>query len=173
MDFAKKHHTPAVREARAEDATAIAELLTDPIERWWSFPEYAPASLQSPAWISEHCAQALLCYVADVDKHIVGFVSLSALEGERSGMLQHLMVAPTHRGQDIATQLVRTALDSSFSRHGLREVHVAIVGGNEPAMMLFAELGFLPYGTREINDPAGQPARLVFLRITRGQYRQE
>ncbi len=102
-------------------------------------------------WVAQHPAAADL--VAERDGAIAGWLlagverdaGLLVPEAARvTGWISDVFVAPAHRGQGIATALIRAA-EARFAAHGIRRIEIAAVAGNARAIALYQRLGFAPY----------------------------
>lgn len=79
--------------------------------------------------------------VAEQGGEIVAFCKADIV-GVR-GYLDELVVKPEYRGQGIGSKLMDWA-DSVFREHGVRQVELLVVVGNEDARRFYERRGFLP-----------------------------
>lgn len=79
--------------------------------------------------------------VAEHDGGIVAFCKVDIV-GDR-GYLEELVVKPDYRGQGIGSKLMDWA-DGVFLEHGVRQVELLVVVGNEGARRFYERRGFLP-----------------------------
>lgn len=80
-----------------------------------------------------------LSFVARVDGRLVGTI-LAGHEGRR-GYLQHLAVAPGHRGQGIGSELVRRCLEA-LAREGIRKCHLFVLQDNSAGLAFWRKRGW-------------------------------
>lgn len=79
--------------------------------------------------------------VAEQGGEIVAFCKADIV-GVR-GYLDELVVKPEYRGQGMGSKLMDWA-DSVFREHGVRQVELLVVVGNEDARRFYERRGFLP-----------------------------
>ena len=79
--------------------------------------------------------------VAEQDDGVVAFCKVDIV-GDR-GYLEELVVRPGYRGQGIGSKLMDWA-DGVFLEHGVRQVELLVVAGNEEARRFYERRGFLP-----------------------------
>ena len=93
-------------------------------------------------------------FVAEVDGAVVGLVRVQALERfavpdvpalapRRYAMVQELVVAQSHQRRGIATRLMTEAHRWARDR-GLTQVGLTVYDFNQPALRLYAKLGYTP-----------------------------
>lgn len=127
-----------VRAGRPEDLPALRAILA-------ASPEAAPrpgdASFDGEQWLS-----------AWAEEQCVGFVSYRVVLGEAE--ILNLAVAPTHRRQGVASQLLRVLLP-------LADVwFLEVRASNEAAQRLYLAQGFQPIGRRKRYYSDGEDALL-------------
>lgn len=69
-----------------------------------------------------------LSFIAEEDGRVIG-CAMCGHDGRR-GYLQHVMVAPTHRGQGVANQLIERCL-SNLEQLGIYKTHIDVFVTNE------------------------------------------
>lgn len=79
--------------------------------------------------------------VAEQGGGIVAFCKVDIV-GDR-GYLEELVVKPEYRGQGIGSKLMDWA-DGVFLEHGVRQVELLVVVGNEDVRRFYERRGFLP-----------------------------
>ena len=97
-------------------------------------------------------------FMAEVDAEVVGLVRVQALERlevpdvpalapRRYAMVQELVVAQSHQRRGIAIRLMTEAHCWARDR-GLTQVELSVYDFNQPAMRLYAKLGYSPDSRR-------------------------
>ena len=129
----------AIRPMSVDDLPQVYKLglrcydVRDKPYNYWSVKEVAHHVEENPD----------LCYVAEHDGQIVGFVlgeeSYEVLED--TGHLEWIAVAPEHRGQGLASRLIET-LVGIFRELGKARVVADISSENEASRGMARKLGF-------------------------------
>ncbi|MBA3733895.1 MAG: GNAT family N-acetyltransferase [Actinobacteria bacterium] len=132
-----------IRDARASDATAIAELLG---ELGYPASEAAVASrLERLVIVGDRVV------VAEVDREVVGLAHLHVsptIEHERpAGRLGALVVLESHRGQGIGRQLVET-LETEATARGCAVFFVTTAERRNDAHAFYESVGLERTGRR-------------------------
>jgi len=79
-------------------------------------------------------------FVAEVAGELVGCI-MSGHDGRR-GYLQHLLVAPSHQKQGLATRLVSAALNK-LEAEGILKSHIDVLATNSSAMEFWHKIGWM------------------------------
>ena len=82
-----------------------------------------------------------LSFVARHGDQIVGAV-LAGHDGRR-GYLQHLAVAPDHRGHGVGARLVRLCTEA-LAREGIDKTHLFVLNDNPAGLAFWRHLGWQP-----------------------------
>lgn len=80
-----------------------------------------------------------LSFVAEHGGELVG-CAMAGHDGRR-GYLQHVVVAPRHRGRGIARELVARCV-AALSEQGIEKMHLDVMTSNEAAMSFWKRLGW-------------------------------
>ena len=78
-------------------------------------------------------------FVAEQASELVGCV-MAGHDGRR-GYLQHLIVAPAHRGTGLGRRLVDASLDR-LQAEGILKSHIDVLATNESAMVFWEKIGW-------------------------------
>lgn len=81
--------------------------------------------------------------VAEENKSIVGFVSLSFPYWDRIAMTHHLVISPDYRGSGFGTKLIKAAIESA-KRSGMKKLTLRTALWNSRATDLYKRCGFVP-----------------------------
>ena len=106
MSGGESLNTPEIRPARADDLTAIVELLT---------ACGLPASDLSAAHLADF-------FVATANDRLIGVAGVEQLE--RVGLLRSLAVAPDYRSAGVAHRLVTACEERAKSLHGISDLYL-------------------------------------------------
>ncbi len=139
MSGGESLNTPEIRPARADDLTAIVELLT---------ACGLPASDLSAAHLADF-------FVATANDRLIGVAGVEQLE--RVGLLRSLAVAPDYRSAGVAHRLVTACEERAKSLHGISDLYL---------LTTTAADYFLQRGYREVpraSVPGGVAAHPQFL----------
>jgi ribosomal protein S18 acetylase RimI-like enzyme len=124
---------------RVEDLPAVYRLglrcydVLDKPYNYWSVRE-----------VADHFeTETGLCFVADDGEEVVGFAlgaeSFEIIED--TGHLEWIAVAPEHRREGLAVQLIETFVEALRAR-GRRQAVADVSSANEASRVLFARAGF-------------------------------
>jgi ribosomal-protein-alanine N-acetyltransferase len=147
---------PALLDARAEDAAALAALHASAFRHGWSEAEFE--RLLADRNVLCHLARA-----AGGTGAVVGFVIARIIEDEAEILM--VAVAPGERGRGLARRLLARHLGRLAAR-GARRVFLEVDEGNDPAIRLYTRAGFERVGRRPgyYVTPGGNAAALLLLR---------
>ena len=134
-----------VREYRADDFSAMAEIWNDIVNEGEAFPQEHPLSLNEAA---EFFGSQSRPAVAESDGEIVG---LYILHPNNVGRCSHIAnasyaVSAAHRGLHIGEALVRDCIKSCAQLGFCILQFNAVVSTNLPALRLYEKLGFTKLG---------------------------
>lgn len=103
-------------------------------------------------------------WIAEEDSHLTGFAIVNWYMKAKPirAYIQTLEVAPAHRKQGIATQLLHR-LESSARTAGARVIGLHVAESNVPAIHLYQAHGYQPQGREESYYASGVPA-LIYLK---------
>lgn len=86
------------------------------------------------------------------NKRLVGVVTLireEKLKERHKASIYGMYVDAKMRKRGIGRQLLSVVIDAARQLHGLKQIRLAVVEGNEPALCLYRSAGFKPYGREE------------------------
>ncbi len=155
----------SLRPAQAADYPQICAFFASPEALFLVYPggQYplTPEQLQEVA--ARRSDLTVLCQ----GEVVVGFANLYQLLPGESAFIGNVVVSPLLRGQGGGRLLVQHMLQRCFHGHGLKRVHISVFGHNHPAMLLYASLGFVPYGVEARQAPDGHRVALIHLSLER------
>ncbi|MEX2129228.1 MAG: ribosomal protein S18-alanine N-acetyltransferase [Xanthobacteraceae bacterium] len=129
---------PALLDARASDAAALAGVHARAFRHGWSEAEFERLLAD----------RNVLCHLARSNGGtgaVVGFVISRLVEDEAEILM--VAVAPGERGRGLAARLIARHLGRLAAR-GVRHVFLEVDEGNDPALKLYARAGFEQVGRR-------------------------
>ncbi len=178
---------------------ADADTLLDLIPRSFQYPENAAWSIQADEqeslssgirtvrrlwpllravqWINPAMRDSFSGFVWEEDGQPVALANVMREGSSRLWMIGNVAVLPDYRRRGIARQLVQACIDLARA-HGARCIALDVVAGNDPAYLLYEDLGFVHYTGSALLDfhpkaaaPDGMPAGRASRRIRRPSMR--
>ena len=83
------------------------------------------------------------------EKRLVGVVTLirdASSKGRHKAWIYGMYVSPSVRKRGVRRELLTRAVDVAKRLRGVKQIHLAVVSSNRPALRLYESVGFLPYG---------------------------
>ena len=155
-----------IRLARIVDAEAIRNIYNTEVTGSTVTFDLVPRSLEDQeAWL-EARSGAMAVLVAEHEKEVVGFASLSPYRDRpayATTVEDSVYVHADFRGQGVARALLGELLDIGAAR-GFHSVMARIVGGHDASIGLHQSLGFAAVGTeREVGRKFGKWLDVVLM----------
>ncbi|MDH0302778.1 MULTISPECIES: GNAT family N-acetyltransferase [unclassified Pseudomonas] len=147
------------RPVEAADIPAICCFPQGPDELFYMFPK-ATYPL-TPAQLSEAIAVRSGSTVVEAEGVIVGFANFYKAEHGGVCALGNVVVAPAARGQGVARYLVQRMMTLARDQFAARELWVSCFNHNTAGLLLYPQLGFVPFGIEERQAPDGGKVALV------------
>ncbi len=97
---------------------------------------------------------------------VVAYADLFRVKNGTYTNIGNVMVAPQARGRGVGHYLIEQMVCIAGAINGARRVRVSCFNHNTAAMLLYAKLGFVPYGMEERTDWQGRRVALIHLRKT-------
>ncbi len=155
------------RRVMKTDYPAICTLVRNEAELFLVWPNgHYPLTVTQLQSLSE-TRQALT--VAVIGDRIVGFADYYDYQAGESAFIGNVVIAAERRGQGLGRALVEHMLAQGFGEHALRELRISVFNQNTPALLLYAELGFMPYGIEKRKDPAGKRVALLHMKLSKNK----
>jgi [ribosomal protein S18]-alanine N-acetyltransferase len=147
---------PALSEARARDAAALAAVHASAFRHGWSESEFERLLAEPNT----------LCHIARGSGGtgaIIGFALSRLIEYEAEILM--VAVAPSDQGHGLARRLLSRHL-ARLAARGARQVFLEVDEGNRAALSLYARAGFAEVGRRPryYEGPGGAAAALIMRR---------
>ncbi|MGJ7550517.1 N-acetyltransferase family protein [Pseudomonas alloputida] len=149
----------AHRPVHPGDIPAICCFPQGPDELFYMFPKAAYPL--TPEQLSDAIAQRSGSTVVEGDGLVLGFANFYKAEHGGICALGNVVVAPAARGQGVARYLVQCMVDLAREQFAAREVWVSCFNHNTAGLLLYPQLGFVPFGIEERQAPDGRRVALV------------
>lgn len=138
-----------VRLAQLKDLPAISEIYNDAVLNTTASYDYEPRDMKHRlAWYELHQKQDLPVFVAENEKGVVGWSSLTKYHdrmGYRFTVEDSVYIAEPHRGKGIGKALLAPLIQAARQRD-LRAIIGAIDADNQASIRLHARFGFEKVG---------------------------
>ena len=138
-----------IRVAAEADLPAIVAIYNASVPERMATADTEPVSLESRReWFAAHTPARHPLWVDERDGEIAGWLSLGVFYNRPAWDITaevSVYVAPAHRRQGVAGELLRTAIAAAPAL-GLRSLIGIIFGHNEPSLVLFRRFGFEQWG---------------------------
>ena len=151
------------RPARTADIPAICCFPQGPDELFYMFPK-ATYPL-TPGQLSEAIAQRSCSTIVEGDGMILGFANFYKAERDGICALGNVVVAPGARGRGVARYLVQSMIALAREEFSACEVWVSCFNHNTAGLLLYPQLGFVPFGIEERQAPDGQRVALIQMKL--------
>ncbi|HSM93025.1 MAG TPA: GNAT family N-acetyltransferase [Anaeromyxobacteraceae bacterium] len=155
----------AHREVRPYDLARICTFPQSAEELFFLFPR-ATHPL-TPEQLQRSIDQRSDSTVVLVDGAVSGFANFHVREVGGTCAVGNVVIAPEARGKGVGSYLIETMAARALVKHEAREVRISCFNANVAGLLLYAKLGFLPYGVERRLDPAGRRVALVHMRLSR------
>lgn len=153
------------REAVKADFEAICNLIKSKEELYLVYPNGKyPFTVEQVVELSR-VRKGLT--VAVEGSEIIGFANLYNYEADKSAFIGNVVVDKNHRGRGLGKEIVLYMLNIAFNKLNLPEIKISVFSENTPAILLYSNLGFQPYGIEERKDPYNKRVALVHMRMKR------
>lgn len=139
-----------LRMAETDDLPAIVEIYNQAVPSFRSTARTEPVTVaERKAWFYEHNSQKYPIFVAEVDRCVIGWCSLSVYRPGRPALRftaeLSYYVDTNHQRQGVGYELVKHALDVSPSL-GIKNIIAVLIDRNEASRKLLEKLGFQQWG---------------------------
>ncbi|WP_338001297.1 GNAT family N-acetyltransferase [Pseudomonas brassicae] len=153
------------RPVRSGDIALICAFATTAQELFYMFPkaQFPLTTAQLQSAIEQRSDST----VVERDGSVVGFANFYRCEFQGVCALGNVVVAPSARGQGVARYLVQTLTALAFARHQALEVQVSCFNDNTAGLLLYPQLGFVPFAIVERQGPDLRRVALVQMRMLR------
>lgn len=152
------------RPVSAEDVLTICDFPQTPQELFFMFPkaQYPLTEAQLLASIAQRSDST----VVEGDNAVVGFANFYSFERDGVCSIGNVIVSPKARGKGVARFLVETMVGLAFERHRASEVQLSCFNENTAGLLLYPQLGFVPFGVEERVSQDGRRVALIHMRKT-------
>ncbi len=104
-------------------------------------------------------------------KTVLGFANFYDFKFGDRAFIGNVIVNPTMRRQGYGKQILHHMIETGFSEHKFREVHLSCFSANTAGLLLYRKLGFKPYGIEQRTDYKNESVALVNFKLTEAEYR--
>lgn len=153
-----------LRPALACDLASICQFSLTEEELFFAFPKARfPLDNEQLAQAISQRSDATVVLDGDTP---VGFANFYRWE-YGSCAIGNVMVAPAQRGRGIGHLLIEHMCHIAWDKHAAREVTVSCFNHNTAGLLLYPQLGFVPYAIEQRHGNDGQPLALIHFRLPR------
>ncbi|MGE8058067.1 N-acetyltransferase family protein [Pseudomonas sp. NPDC089547] len=149
------------RPVQPDDIPAICSFPQNPDELFYMFPK-ATYPL-TPVQLSDAIAQRSGSTVVEGNGTILAFANFYKAEHGGVCALGNVVVAPNARGHGVARYMVTTMIELARQQYSAREVWVSCFNHNTAGLLLYPQLGFVPFGIEE--RPAWDGTRVALVQM--------
>ncbi len=150
------------RVATKNDFSKICALVTNEEELFWVYPGgQFPLTVDQLMKLSREKKD--LTVVVSKEK-IIGFANFYKYHHGQSAFIGNVIIDKGYRGKGIGRNLILYMLERARKIHNLSEVHISVFNDNTPALLLYSNLGFMPYAIEERNTPTGKRMALIHMK---------
>ncbi|MBV6287033.1 GNAT family N-acetyltransferase [Pseudomonas aegrilactucae] len=153
------------RPVRSDDIALICTFAQTAQELFYMFPK-AQFPL-TPEQLHAAIEQRSDSTVVEYQGRVVGFANFYRCEHQGVCALGNVVVAPAARGLGVARYLVQALTALAFDRHSALEVQVSCFNDNTAGLLLYPQLGFVPFAIAERQAPDQRRVALVQMRRLR------
>lgn len=140
-----------IRKATIEDLKELLAIYNYEVEYGTSTLDLTPKTLEErKEWFYQHGTKQHPLYVAEIDGHIAGYITLSPYrekEAYRSTVELSIYVAVEDRRKGVASALMEFALKEAKQNEEIHTIVSVITGENEASRKLHERFGFSFCGT--------------------------
>lgn len=140
-----------IRRAELKDLEELLEIYNYEVENGVATFDLEPKNLlEWRIWFDQHNVDNHPLYVADVEGHVGGYVSLSKYrekEAYHSTVELSVYIGHTYRKMGLATALMAYILEEARNDASIHNVVSVITSGNEASRRLHEKFGFTFCGT--------------------------
>jgi ribosomal protein S18 acetylase RimI-like enzyme len=150
------------RPVQPSDIPAICCFPQGPDELFYMFPK-ATYPL-TPVQLTDAIAQRNGSTVVQGGGMVLGFANFYKAEHGGVCALGNVVVAPAARGHGVASYLVTAMIELAREQFAARAIWVSCFNHNTAGLLLYPQLGFVPFGIEERQAPDGKRVALVQMR---------
>ena len=155
--------TLSSRPVAQQDIARICGFARHEDELYFFFPKASwPLT---PEQLQDSIAQRANSTVVEREGEVVGFANFYQWEEGGVCSIGNVIVAPEQRGQGIARYLVCQMIRQAVEHYRAREVCLSCFNENVAGLLLYPQLGFVPYAIEARVGPQGQRVALIQMRL--------
>lgn len=155
-----------IRTAKEEDMPRLLDIYNYEVLNGVATFDLHPKSMEERMiWFYEHNVGNHPLLVAELEKCVVGYASLSSYrekEAYAATVELSVYIDPKYRRRGVARGLIGEILAEARGRGDIHTVISVITGGNEASIALHKEFGFIHCGTiQEVGEKFGRKLDIV------------
>jgi len=152
----------AVRDIEERDYPLICHMAQNQQDLFYSFP-MADFPLMEEA-LKKELQNRIDPLVVVYQGKTVAYADFYRCQRGKKCSIGHVIVDPSVRGLGIGGYLLKVMANRAFEAYSVAEVHVACYSENTAALVLYTQLGFLPFSMEERRDKDGRRVVLLHLK---------
>jgi ribosomal protein S18 acetylase RimI-like enzyme len=154
--------TLSLRPVEPRDIPTVCAFAQSADEAFFFFPKCTwPLT---PEQLAAAIAQRSDSSVVVEGDEVLAFANFYQWEQGGTCSLGNVLVSPAARGRGVARFLVMQMIEVARERHQAREMKVSCFNHNTAGLLLYPQLGFVPFGIEERKDQEGKRVALVQMR---------
>ncbi len=154
-----------LRDINPSDYEHVVRLITSREELFYVYPNgQYPFTVEQLRSLAKTRKQLT---VVVKKREVIGFANLYNVKPHGSAFIGNVIVARNFRGLGVGRMLVRHMMQKAFDFYAVEEVRISVFSDNRPALLLYAAMGFEPYGAEERTHPSGDRIGLIHMRRAR------
>ena len=105
--------------------------------------------------------------VVTANNEIIGFSNLYDFKENEHAFIGNVVIEKSYRKNGIGKKLIGHMLGIIQTKYNLSEAHLSVFSENAPALLLYSNLGFLPYAIEERTNNHGKRVALIHMKRSR------
>jgi len=119
----------------------------------------------SSSQLREAIAQRSDSTVVEQDGKPIAFANFYRWENCGVCAIGNVIVAPEARRRGVGRYLIEQMIEIARNKHQASEIHISCFNENLAGLLLYPQLGFLPFAIEMRHDKLGNPLALIHLRL--------
>lgn len=152
-----------IREAEEQDFTGICSLFENKDELFLIYPRGKhPFNMVQLQEIIR--TRTELTVISDHDS-IIGFANLYNFIPNTHAFIGNVIIKKMYRGQGLGKELISYMLDKAFNKYNMQEVRISVFNENTQALLLYSQLGFIPYAREQRTNHQNNNVALIHMKV--------
>jgi len=152
-----------IRPATTDDYQQIVKLIKTKEDLFLVYPKGS-----FPFTLEQLCALAssrLDFTVVAQNNRIIGFANLYNFKPEESVFIGNVIIDSSFRGKGLGKNLVLYMLELIKQKYQLPEIKISVFNSNTAALLLYSQLGFMPYQIEERFSKEKKKTALIHMKF--------